>query len=329
MSLLFASSYIGSFKIMAGAVAAANTLSLREDAYSNSAFTTSGTSAPFQIQTPDFLTELTEGWAHVYMNAGSNASNKIGNFFGFYDSVNNRWQVVAWITNVSSVDYVEILYWNGSAMVSAGAAVSMGSTGGHHYDLYFRKHGSTGQVSFYRGDSLLFNATGLDLSTITVNCARWRALNSYLASAALSQFIVSEESTVGARVFTKGITNGSLNTMAGGAVADLQVSSMRGSNSFITGDTDGQLITANVVDISSSLEVMGVAINTRSRRGTTGPSKLEMIARVDGDNFFSDEKNLTLGTEPVSHVFDNNPDTGLTWSLTQVNDSEFGLRVKT
>lgn len=167
--------------------------------YSDAAVSTNGAAPVFQLQTPTFAGELTEGWAHVYMTVGSNAFYKTGYFFGFWNTVRNMYDVAIWITNVSSVDYVECYYWNGSTMVSGGAAVPMASSGSFYYDLYFKKDASDGRISLYKNEALLWSASGLNLSNISVNAVRWRAMNSYSANATLTQFLVADESTVGAK----------------------------------------------------------------------------------------------------------------------------------
>jgi hypothetical protein len=326
MAVLFASSYAGALKTMVGTVV--TSASGFDSTYSDASMDSGGTTV-IQIQTPDFPSELTEGWAHCYMNIGSSATYKTGNFFGFYNSTRNGWDVVAYITNVSTVDYVAFQYWNGSAMVDVGTPVSLGSTGGFSYDLYFKKHASTGVLSFYRDGTLLITVTGLNLSNIAVNCARWRAGNSYLGDARFSQLLVAEESTVGARVFSPDLAAGAVNTLFAGVFSDVAVDAVRLQNTFIQADTNGQLATFACENLSTSLEAVAVVINTRSKRGTTGPSQLEILARVGGTNYSSDTKPLTVGMDIVSHVFDTNPATGLSWTNAAVDAAEFGVKAIT
>jgi len=327
MAVLFASSYAGAFKVMGGAIQSSN--SGFDPAYSDASIDTPGISPVYQIQTPDFLSELTEGWAHCYFAAGPNAVYKVGNFFGFYNSTRNGFDVVVWITNVSSIDYVQFQYWNGSAMVSTGGAALMTSFGEFNYDLYFRKHGSTGVIRLFKDGSLLVETTGLNLSNIAVNSVRWRGMDSYLLDGRISQCLVADESTIGARVFTPNISTGAVNTLASGTASDLSVDAVRLLNTFITADTDGQLATFACEDLSTSMTVMAVVVNTRSKKGATGPANMEILARIGGVNYSSDIKALTIGVEPVSHVFDTNPATGLSWTNAIVNDAEFGIKAKT
>lgn len=324
MSVLFASSYAGSLKPFGGPIA--TIASGIEATYTDAGMDVAGSNSVFQVQTPDFPVELTEGWVHCYMSVGSTTSYKAGNFFGLYNSVRNGWDIVAVI---NSSDQVNFQYWNGTTMASVGTATSLGSTGAYPYDLYFKKDGSNGIISIYRDGSLILSVTGLDLSHIAVNAARWRAMNSYLANAVLSQLLVAEESTVGAKVYTPDLSTGNSNTFVSGSVSDVSVDAIRIPNTFMTADTNDQTATFAVEDISTSLEVAAVCINTRAKKGATGPANLEMVARVGSTNYFSDPKALTVGMDPVNHVFDVNPATGLAWTVSILNSSEFGVRAKT
>ena len=317
MAVLFASSYAGAFKLMAGTALAAT--SGWDTTYSDGAIDTAGAAAVYQIQTPDFAAELTEGWAHCYFTVGSTASYKVGNFFGFYNSVRDGWDLVAYVTNVSSTDYVEFQYWNGSAMISTGSAVAMAATGSYNWDIYFKKHTSTGILQLYKDGALLYSATGLNLSNISVNCARFKGMGSYLADGRISQMIVADESTIGAKVFSPNLSTGAVNTMLSGGASDLDVDSMRLPNTFVTMDTDGQIGIFACEDLSTSMDVMAVVVNTRAKKGATGPTQMEILARVGSTNYSSDTKALTAGVEAVSHVFNTNPATGLSWTASIVN----------
>jgi len=80
-----------------------------------------------------------------------------------------------------------------------------------------------------------------------------------------------------------------------------------------------------------ALSVKSVQLSTRAFKevGST-PQNIQMAVRSNGSNYFSADKQVpdTVGVN-VTHLFETNPDTGVAWTVGQVNALEGGMKAVT
>jgi len=78
--------------------------------------------------------------------------------------------------------------------------------------------------------------------------------------------------------------------------------------------------------------VKGVAVTAKARRENTGTRSIAMLARAGGLSGTISDDSLThplLATyEFHQNVVEDNPDTGIPWTISEVDSSEFGIRSK-
>lgn len=323
MSVLFATSYMGAAYLLSGGVTVETSSSYREATYTDDAMTLTES---IILQTPLFAAELTEGWIHACVIQVNSSTVHDGNMMGAYNSVRGGFDACLLITNSNTV----LQYWNGSALTSVGASTAI--TGGTlgNYDFYFKKHASTGIVRIYKNGTLLLEATGLDTSNFDCDCVRFTGFASGGGTTIMSQLLVADESTIGWKVFAADLTAGALNDFTAGTVTDISVNSIQAYSSFMASATADQVATFTVENLpAGSLIPKAVVINMRAKKGTTGPANVQAVARVGGVNYYTADKALSVGIEPVSHIFDTNPATGLAWDTSTVNAMETGARSRT
>lgn len=118
-----------------------------------------------------------------------------------------------------------------------------------------------------------------------------------------------------------------------------------GANTAWTGDytgidepifTDADGITSDVADqietfTGAAPEVGGhavraVAICARAKRGVSGPQNLQLALRVDGANYFSATKALSVGYGGFCGVWETDPSTSAAWVTADAQGVEIGVK---
>ena len=198
------------------------------------------------------------------------------------------------------------------------------------WDIYFKKHATAGILRLYKGGALVLEEIGLNTSNFAVNCVRVRGFPSPYPIV-WSQIIVADESTIGMKVFSPNLSVGNSNTFAAGTAADVDVNSVTNFNTYMTGSVNAQQATFAVENLpAGSLVAKAVAVNMRAKKGSTGPSLANMVARVAAVDYnHATNHALTVGIDPFSVVYNVNPASGLAWDNTTLDASEFGVRVTT
>lgn len=322
MSIIFASNYAGAFKTVLGLIAEGTTSSNMESTYSDSYL-----SGWFTAQTPNFAAELTEGWVHECLFTGTAAGFRDGDIIQGYNSVRNGidWSVIT-VDDVASFKY-----WNGSSLTTLSGTYNMSAGTRANWDVYFKKHASAGILRLYKDGTLVLEETGLNTSNFAVDCVRIKGYDSTSSTISVSQVIVADESTIGMKVFSPNLSAGNSNTFTSGAATDVDVDTATKLNTYITGNSNGLKATFAMENIpAGSLVAKAIAVNTRAKKGASGPAHMNMVARVGGTDYnHGTDHNLTVGIDPFAVIYNTNPATGLAWDNTTVDASEMGVRVTT
>jgi hypothetical protein len=98
---------------------------------------------------------------------------------------------------------------------------------------------------------------------------------------------------------------------------------------YVQSSTVNQAETFDFDDVATSVQVVGVVLNTFARKDDAGFRSITGLARVSGTDY---ENSLVapLGTTYVDQqfVYEVNPATGVAWTVAEINSAKFGVKVK-
>jgi len=235
--------------------------------------------------------------------------------------------------------YLRAEYWNGSAYVTIGTDLNIGSVSNsveYVHDFQLIMHGSTGRFKIWRDDVLIFD-TG-DMNTVqtaatTVDRVSFNnPINNNAAASGLtiSSVILASEDTrdlIPVGLYANG--NGA-STDWSGDYQDIDEKDLGADFISSTAANDDELHTKEAVPAAFvGQRVRAVVHAMRARNGSTGPQNLRSLMRVSGVKYASTDLAITSGMGPVQYVWDTNPADGLTWSQADLNSSQFGVRSRT
>lgn len=273
-------------------------------------------------------TSLTEGWLHfdMYWSIGTNGVNG-GAVFLVNDAGVQVIRIYADRTSGLRLDY-----WDGSAWVAGGDF--LGGTEGslNTFDLHFIC-GASGELNLYVNEGFEPSLSISGLNAAVTNAAYVDfADNNVIVAASLyaSQILVSDNFTLGAKVGSLVPTAAGTNTAWAGTYTDV-VKTGFNDTTYIESTTAGEKETYAATDHvlpAFSYLISGVWVNIRGKNGTADPTGITAAVRTGGADFNTgyNYPNLTdVGFGPGISGFSLNPDTGLAWTISEVNAAEVGV----
>ena len=148
-----------------------------------------------------------------------------------------------------------------------------------------------------------------------------------------SEVIISDESTIGARLITAPFNAAGGVSDWTGAVTDINALASS-DGTYISSDTDAQISTftkAAIAALGVDETISAVALAFRSNVEPASPvTNLSPVVRISAVNYPQTSIALSSLVTAKQVFLSLNPATGLAWaSMTEVNDSEFGFRADT
>lgn len=277
--------------------------------------------------------DLTAGWVHFEMNVYSWGTSGGSTVFQILNSSGT-----AVLRLIFGDSIVRLDYWNGSAWVAGAITASSAQFFSALKRLDFQfECGATGFFRMYVNESFdpYLELTSLDAA---VDNAAYITLTgpSIISGSGLafSQILVSEESTIGAKVGSLTMGTNGTNTAWTGDTTNINKTGITDTN-FITPPSNGDKETFVCSDTSLpyiSYSISSVWLAARGRRGTTTPENFEGLARVSGTDYgngynFPNLNTTTFGPSLVAWSL--NPATVAAWDLTAVNALELGFEATT
>lgn len=272
------------------------------------------------LDTPT-LTSRTTAWYHfdVWFNSASISAS--GVFLTIYNSALT--EVFRLIGTASATFKAQ--YWNGSAWVDIGSTYVITYGIRYTFDLNLVR-GSSGSFALYvNGSGTPVLSGSADLSSIT-NFAKARFSGGTIY---YSQVIVSDQSTIGHRYYSKPPTGNGANTSWTGAFGDVDETTLS-TTDFIESTVSGDVETFTGAALSIPTGVVkAVVVSTQSKNAASGPQNIQGCIRKGGTNYFSSNiSGIGISYTPILAIFENDPSTSSSWTLSDASAAtlEFGVR---
>jgi len=232
-------------------------------------------------------------------------------------------------------------------VTTAGAATQLGANfqlifrarnggiGPSKLDVVVTNYASgAGTISVYLEGVLAFTFTG-DLRTDTLTQLSNFSL---VGSASLNTVQAGWSEIMVLDVDTRSASLGTLAPVANGNTHDFDVGTPDASN--VNGITANDAVldgstTAGQIDEyrvnalpAGTFSVLAVGVSARSQKGFTGPTKEDLIVRTGGTDYFSADKALDTSWWNYHNWWTLNPNTGVAWLTSDVNDVGFNIGIR-
>jgi len=79
-------------------------------------------------------------------------------------------------------------------------------------------------------------------------------------------------------------------------------------------------------DFDSGYYVSAVGVSGRANKGTPSSPDIQFAVHSSGTDEFSSTKNLDIGKQTYNAIFDTDPNTGATWTVTNAKNAEIGVK---
>jgi len=271
-------------------------------------------------------TGISEGWARVRIRGRANSTTALNEpAFSLRRSSDNE-------------PIAEIRQQSGNNNFYArspldGGDVFLGESGTYDFDIHFNI-AEEGFVRFYVDHILLHQVSGdtrFGSGTEEVDQIFIRAtgLNNTAATYSnyFSHIIVSDEPTIGARVYTLPLTEGTTNQWSDN-VSDVTGTDFAGVDDYLLSDTADQTVTFTAtmpaIDTGAGQYISAFLLSSQAFADDTAPAdKMEFVF----DDTPSGDISGAIGTAPEYVVLnlDENPDTELPWTSSDISNNEFGV----
>lgn len=304
-----------------------------------------GSTAGAQARGPQFAAPLSEWWFHCELyNDGSFFARESGVEF-----VLNNDRSLALTTdgasgNASNINQFNFCRWNGSAWVTFGTRFTVPLDARSTIDIFVRPSTSTsGTVRVYVNQALVLNFTGVVAGGSAQNIVTFDRLvfsgTGNLATQAqiYSETVVTDaeaDSTLGWRVATLNPTGVGASSDLTGTFADIDDGVAEDLADFIASDTNAEKSTFAFDDLPAAVgtdDIVQVCLFlTAEKLVGANVDSYDVITRPGTTDNASDNSGA-MGTGPFKRRVDltTNPDTSLAWEASEIDATEFGIRVNT
>lgn len=272
-------------------------------------------------------------WAHARVN-NINASAGVGG--SIFSVLNTAGTHIARLLNASGFSSTssqsKLQYWNGAAYVDVGVNTTIST--GNTLDIQIVFHASAGSVRWFINELLIAEVTGLD--TITMF---GEASSIYLSTPnggsvyRWGEAIMADFNTLGHTVRTRAPTGNGANTAWTGDYTNVDEIPYSDAD-LITTTGVGDLETFTAAALSATpanQSVKAVVVGARLRNdGGAAPQHAEAMLRLGGVDYATGFNLPETGLGYVGGVgiWQENPAGGI-WSITDINNTEFGLKSAT
>jgi hypothetical protein len=263
---------------------------------------------------------LDELWLHCeFTMSTSSSSSAFTTFVSLYNGATEVFRLER-----SGVGYLRMQALIASVWTTVGSetAATWGGFGSREViDVHIVGNSGTGTATLYTAGSERTTATANLASVASID-----TLRTFGSSNATSQFIVADEPTIGWRLATYYPNgNGAATTWIGDytSVDELDYTDA----DFIYSATANEVETFTCTGPAlTGYVVRAVGVYARAKCGVGGPQNIQLALRVNGTNYFSGTKALSVGYNNVGHIWTQNPDTAADWLTTAVAAIQPGVK---
>lgn len=282
---------------------------------------------PYQLV--DGLGNLPEIWVHMRCGTGNHQSFA-AKIMQIYNSANVG---ILRLTATDPSAGWRFEYWNGSVWTMIGAAYT-GAFQSVPHDFRCKIDNTVGAFEWWINGVLERSFTGDTDLIASAGCddVRIGGFTEFVPSN-WTEFIVADVSTLGMRVATLVANGNGANTAWTGGYTDIDENNINDAD-FISSATATQVETFTLSDLSTAaaaLTPVAVVNSFRARNGASGPQNIDPALRTGGTNYFgSSVPGLSTSfSSGYFNVWQINPNTGLDWTVSDINGLELGARSAT
>lgn len=297
------------------------------------------------ICTADLASSINEGWLHakIVPRYGSSISGAATDYFLSIVDENNNQIAGFYQNNNSNGDILELrlVYFGDTSVGSGGGGTDTGllvgntSSTGYDVDLYFLIDDTVGILRWYIGGTLVREVLGdtQNGASDLIKGLRLRSLGTNDGTnhnLVISQVIMSDEPTIGARLHTLALGTASTNDWDG-TLTDVTGTTYNTSSTLSTDVAADEVIcaTGDIGSINSGNEIKAVIVSTAALSIPGSPvTELRGTAVISSTTYNTADVALEPAFAPVLHIFETNPATTAKWTLAEVNAAEFGFEAR-
>lgn len=241
------------------------------------------------------------------------------------------------------VNYVAIKYWNGSSWTTATSTTAFNVYAGIVvFDVYIKIGTSgTGEIRVYCNGTPACFTNSVDTTfsgTVTnITKVRWHSGSLSTGNAGQSfyyDFIIADWCTIGARLLTLA-PNGAGNYNAWSGAGYTSVDERDPDTLFMTSNTVDQRFStsfANVASLAAGESIASVKMTGAFARDLAGPQSVDFFTRIGTTDYDGTDQTVPTATNAnssISQYWVTSPATSNSWTLSELNAAEFGLRSRT
>lgn len=281
-----------------------------------------------QVKTPQFINpttgatvSLTDVWVHaeLYYSATGSPSAQ------FIELLDSSGVPVVQLALNGSTTNVRINYWNGAAFVNGAAIFGIAQSTRMTIDIH-AVAGLSGTVDVYINGSLAISQVGMNAAVDNFAFVR---LNGSVSSTFFSQLLVSDSTTVGAKVASLTFNANGTNTAWANDYTNI-VKLGYLDTTLISSSTlsDKESYGATDVTVPAGYAINSVWFNIRARLATASPTNIKPLIRIGSTDYIGSYNFPQLNTVsygPSVAAFTADPSGG-SWGATNLNAAELGFQ---
>lgn len=325
---VFAANDLAAFSVVSGSATETATAGRFDASYCAKAlFFNSGSARSAQFINPDTgaTVSLTDGWLHFECYNGTSGAGG-----GTVMELINSSGTSVIRLQATTAQIVRLDYWNGSAWVTGASTFNAFGAGSQlkSFDLHF-VCGASGSLDLYVGNSLALSVSGLNAA---VTNAAWVQFNSWSLSvgSAVSQVLVSDATTVGAKIGSLTFNANGANTAWSGDYLNI-VKTGFDDTTFISSSSAGDKESYGASDTTmpSGFSVSSVFFGVRGRLGGSSPTNIKPLIRRGATDYTTGYNFPGLNSTSFANsvgAFSVDPSTSSTWLIANVNGGEPGFQ---
>jgi len=285
--------------------------------------------------TPDFGADQLEVWAHMVTR--QNGSSPQGSGFDLLELRNSSDQGVVRLRMIAA-GTIQLQYYNGTAWTAVNPTFNISGNTVYSMDLYVKIDDVAGMIEWYRngvlqasfyGDTNLFSGASIRKAKIGM----LSNVNGGANRSDQSEIIIATQDTRSMRLATLVPNgNGALDQWTG-SFNDVDEVGVYTDFDYISSGTAEQVELFTVSDLSATaqtLDVVGVVVTGRGRKGAGGPQNLQMAIYTGGVQYNTGDlpglTNAFATLQPA--IWDQNPQTLAPWTVAEVQQLQIGFQSK-
>ncbi len=190
-------------------------------------------------------------------------------------------------------------------------------------------HATTGEFTVWIGNNQVAQFIGdtlTDTGVTDIDTAQFRRPHN-IGEIQISEVIIADEQTINMRCATLVPNgNGNQSEWTGDFTNVDEITDSAGDVLRTAIDDNVEMMEATDYGGDVNLVVIAVSVTAQAVRGASGPQNLQIGVREGSSEVFSANKALTAVYTPYNEKFLVNPDTGIAWTVAELDTLESGVK---